>query len=430
VVSQLAVHSYLPERGVTSASGEWTLRYGPDRCARLADRAGRTRWAPGSIDKPVPGHLRLEAGGELAVHSGEHQPKPGVVHEPAWRTGPIAMDAAWLCVTDDGDLLLTDRGHVPLWSLRTGMIETTSLGDSAPVSALRTNTYLRRSSGTSTRTVVRVADGALLHTENLGYTRISRTVPADIAESLDRPGAELTWRFLGPTGRGQWKLVLVGAGGELLWTGGDEPADEVRAPATAPSEALPRDDGLSSPDLEFCGLTVVRDIDPDEVLRRFGATDDQIGTATWLELTDRVGFEEIDWSAGDNAIAAFAVGPHVLAVEWLASDGVSKPEISAGTSAVSYFEDATGFSAILVSRDGTTLAEMIDWVLDEIGGAEPEVLGGQLVAMGITDDADPALFDMLELFHRLTDVSITTAELAASTRVAVFRGRRRLGGDR
>lgn len=430
MADELRVYSSLPEDGLVSPSGEWMLRYGSDGCARLVDRTGAVRWVAGGAEQ-VAGRLRLLADGDLAVYRGGTQSAHGVPRggDVIWRTGPIAPMAEGLRVTDDGDLLLVDSAWLPLRLVLGGAVEATSLGDRVPVSAITLNRYLRRSSRTADRTVARMTDGGLMYTTRKGSLNSSERLPAEVADSLDQPGAELTWRFLGKPGLADWRLALVAQDETCLWADGPEQdgteaADHEASPTEAMANAALSVEGeWFLPSMEFCCVTLVRDIDPDEVLRRFGAADARIWTATWLELLDRARFEETDWQAGDRVMAAFSLGPHVLLVESYSWDGVLRPDVSAGTSAVSCYEGVNGDTIILVSRDGDVLAQVADWQLHDISGSEPEALTGHLADMDMLGSGDEVFdVDMLDLFRRLADLPITAEDVSGPARVAIFQG--------
>lgn len=156
----------------------------------------------------------------------------------------MAPDAYGLYVTDDGDLLLVNSLELPLRLVLGGPVETTSLGDSAAVSAITREHYLCSEKGN--RTVVRLMNGGLLYAKKDSLTVFKWRMSADQARSLDRPGAELTWRFLTGSGGPSWRLTLVAADESLLWVDGGGLDDIVNAPRAAAAPDAPAAVGASA----------------------------------------------------------------------------------------------------------------------------------------------------------------------------------------
>ncbi|MFJ2264517.1 DUF6461 domain-containing protein [Streptomyces sp. NPDC087844] len=298
-----------------------------------------------------------------------------------------------------------------------------SLGDSAPVSAITDDRFLL--SGNGKRAVVRRPDGGLRSSRDGGAG--STGLSADEARALELPGTRLTWRFLDGGEWSEWTLVLVDARDTIVWVhregffpsgyraAGPEPTDES-------SDGL----GLWMDPLDmgehYC-VTLIQNVTPYEALRRFGAADDGIGTSTWRELRSRAAFEEVDHHE-NHVVAAFALGPHALLVEDIGNEGVHRPDLSAGTLAVSAFrsDSSQDFS---VSRDGVELASMHLSCLGAVEGTHPDEITKVFPEMGIDDveayENDPEnLFNDLELLRRIAGISPTAADLAGPAYVAII----------
>ncbi|WP_033293886.1 DUF6461 domain-containing protein [Amycolatopsis jejuensis] len=327
-----------------SPSGRWALRYDADGRAVISDEDGATTWTAGA-----PGTLRFELPGVLAVYQDR---------QVVWRGDLPVQIYSSFAVTDEGDGMFYDHGF-PLYSLRKGPVEPYSLGDRAPVAEIHSRRFLESSSGK--RTVHReAATGALIcKTKIAGTAAGVFTIPPAAAQALDRPDTWLTWRFLDENGTTGWAVTLVGPGDEVLWTdsrlvGDREPADG------EPVGWL--QEGLGSEYFPYC-VTVIHDVDPDEALRRFGADDSEISTSTWAELLRRSIHED---AFAHHVVAAFALGPHALLVEYNGWSGANRPELSRGTFAVSSSSSVNGDSTFLVSRDGETLTRLNDILADDL----------------------------------------------------------------
>ncbi|WP_216892274.1 DUF6461 domain-containing protein [Nocardia alni] len=397
-----------------SPSGEWSLRYDADGRAVIADRDGTVTWSAGAA-----GTLCLGQEGIFAVYQG---------NEVLWRADLPELRWSTLHVTNDGDGIISEAA-MPVYSLLHGPIVPESLGERAPVAQIRGNRVLMSDDGKYT--VNRSADGeSLVSTSKRtgGYWSIK---PVD-ARSLDQADTWLTWRFprRGPEGS---ELVLVGPGDDVRWEFG---LGHVEQPATGVSAAPDENDedgedgeengdrppwmeeGLGAMDGGYC-LTVIHDVDPDEALRRLGADDSQIATATWAELQRRVS----DESAYDSqVVAAFGLGPHALLVEDGGDQGATRPELSRGTFAVSCHFSVNADQTFLVSRDGETLATFNDGALSGAWGAEPGVIEQALAAMGIDDpDAfDDGFLDDIELLCQVAGIRPTVADVTGAARVILL----------
>jgi hypothetical protein len=256
---------------------------------------------------------------------------------------------------------------------------------------------------------------------------------ADEVRSLALPGTRLTWRFLKHDGYADWTLVLVDEQDAIVWVhrkgffpDGYEQANIKPAPEPADQHDGHEpwmDEGLIMHGV-YC-VTLIQDVTPDEALRRFGAADNAISTATWRELLERACYEEIDF--GDHVVAAFALGPHALLVEDNGSEGAYRPDLSAGTFAVSAYRSINADTEFLVSREGVELASMHDSCLGAVEGDDPGVLTEALEEMGIDDitafeaTTDNFLND-LELLRKLTSVNPTIADVTGPARAAIIAG--------
>lgn len=396
---------------VTSPSGEWALRYDDDGRAEIGDRHGRTIWAAGAV-----GTLRLEQESVFAVYQGD---------QVVWRDLP-GLEYSSISVTDDGDGVVYCEG-LPKYSLRHGPIEPVSLGDRAPVAEIHGSRFIE--SGNGKRVVHRTADGSgLICKTSFGLgTGTIDVVQPDEVRALDQPGTWLTWRF-DDSGYGAWSLVLVGPDGGIRWEHGKGHADENGDfPEAEPPDLGEAGDGPDwlvalRAESAYC-VTVIHDIDPDEALRRFGARDDEISTATWTQLWRRVNYEEsfMDYLV----VAAFALGPHTLLVEDNGYEAVDRPDLSLGTFAVSSYCSINADHRFLVSRDGKPLASFVDFIASDVEGTEPDVLTEALARMGIDDieefDSDDDNFlDDLELLCHLTGVWPEVADVTGPAKVAVL----------
>jgi hypothetical protein len=301
------------------------------------------------------------------------------------------------------------------------------LGDRAPVVEIRDSRFIRSASGK--RTVNRTADGAgLVMRWTLGDSAaLTVVVPPEEARELEHPDTWLTWRFVEEGDHGDWRLVLVGPDDELLWVyGRGHVGDQGDLPASQPS-----DPDVDAPEWLAVGLqaddaycvTVIHDVDPDEALRRFGALDEEISTATWAQLRRRANYEEVDFEA--KVVAAFALGAHTLLVEDHGYEAVNRPDLSRGTFAVSTSNNVNGDHYFLVSRDGEALAEFTDFLASGADGEDPSVLTAALSAMGIDDVEefdleDENYLDDLELLCRVAGVRPAMEDVTGPARVAIL----------
>ncbi|MER7470768.1 DUF6461 domain-containing protein [Micromonospora sp. NPDC000018] len=393
---------------VMSQSGRWELRYDADGRAVIADQDSTVTWSAGAA-----GVLRLEPSGVFAVYSRD---------EVVWRGDVQVVKYTALRVSDDGDAMLYDDGF-PVHSVLHGPIEPVSLGDRAPLADIRHNRFIRSANGK--RTVHRTADGTgLVYRTRLGPGLSSIVVvqPAEVRRA-EQPDTWLTWRFLDDGVHGAWRLVLIGPDDAVHWVFGRE---------RGVARGAGSDDDGDAPEWLATGLkahsayciTVIHDVDPDEALRRFGALDTEISTATWTQLRRRADFEDLD-SEG-LIVAAFALGPHTLLVEDGGHEAVDRPDLSRGTFAVSSFSSADDDHRFLVSEDGEVLASFTYGLASLAEGADPTVLTEPLAEMGIDDidefdDDDDSFLDDVELLCRVAGVSPEIGDVTAPARGAILR---------
>jgi hypothetical protein len=179
------------------------------------------------------------------------------------------------------------------------------------------------------------------------------------------------------------------------------------------------DAGLGDMEGGYC-VTVIHNVDPDEALRRFGADDSQIVTATSAELRRRASDENAGYDS--QVVAAFSLGPHALLVEDCGYEGAVRPELSRGTFAVSCHFSINADQMFLVSRDRETLATFNEGSPSKAWGAEPWVIEEALAAMGIDDpeafdEDDDSFPDDIELLCQVAGVRPTVADVTGPARV-------------
>jgi hypothetical protein len=242
---------------------------------------------------------------------------------------------------------------------------------------------------------------------------------------LEQIGTELTWLSLPEIGQGGWSLVLADAQGALRWVQGrrhDHAAGHPERTAGGGDYcAAWMDEGLRMQD-GYC-VTAIRNVEPDEALRRLGARDEEISTATWREFLGQARYAEAGFECCE--IAAFAIGSHTLLVEGNGYDAVLRPDLSLGTFAVSSYRSMDGDTAFAVCRNGEVLATVEENQLSKAHGDDPGVLTGPLAAMGIYDleafdDDDDASLDDLQLLCRVAGIRPTVPDVAGDARVAIF----------
>jgi len=169
-------------------------------------------------------------------------------------------------------------------------------------------------------------------------------------------------------------------------------------------------------------LIVIRDVDPDEALRRLGADDDQISTSTWRELLQRASAEDVDPMESEVA-AAFALGPHALVVEPFGWFPLDAARLAPGTVAVTSSRTRDADPSFDVFKNGLSLAALTQ--AGAADGAESDVVLAALAEVGIDEpeDFDEDQFerpDNLELLCRIAGVRPTLEDAIGPARVAIF----------
>ncbi|MFC4534684.1 DUF6461 domain-containing protein [Sphaerisporangium dianthi] len=162
----------------------------------------------------------------------------------------------------------------------------------------------------------------------------------------------------------------------------------------------------------FC-LTFVRDVDPEEALRRIGVTP---GPAA-----------EVDWASfGDHPIAAYpAIGGAAL-LEYNGYAGTLAEAVrllSAGTVMAAVFVNVNADQQFVFAADGLLVTGFEPDGSDERWGADPDRLLPQMLDLGMPtkdEEADAALDDdeydpvltVMALAERATGVRVTRGHLA------------------
>jgi SMI1 / KNR4 family (SUKH-1)/Family of unknown function (DUF6461) len=202
------------------------------------------------------------------------------------------------------------------------------------------------------------------------------------------------------TGRPVGEWVPVAFGGELHWklvTASAAPAPpSVLALAAATTERVaPLHLWLRPPEMRqgwtddyggyFC-LTFVEDIEPAELLRRFGVggPDVPVRRETALLTADEARAAEHSWTTGHlPVVRAGQAGRWSFAVEERHQEGIKPPvlpRLSAATRAAALY---TGGPELVVMRDGVVLATFCGYDPERRGGQDPAMLDGPLVREGI-----------------------------------------------
>jgi hypothetical protein len=400
----------LRHQSLTSASGSHTLIHQEDGDLVLYCNSGHrrvwstdTRWAG-------DGWAELTADGDLVLRN--------LCGAPVWRSGTAGSPACQLEVGDDGAVSLRAADASPVWQVLTHAPCDRPGIDVGRGAVLRRGQMLRRQSLTSDdggtvlaheddRLVLFGEDGRWLWDACIADAKGSRLI-------LDRDGM-LRVR----SGDGTVALELGGPADELTVLAGQAELrrDTVviwRNGQQASLDGEPGKEDFESwidaliGDRVYC-VTVIHDLQPDDALIRMGAQPDQIRAGTWQDLTDR-------------AVAAFSLGPHTLLVEDNGFRGVHRPELSAGTFAVSCCRSIRADSTFVVFRDG---AEVANHSYDN-GSAEPSTpeVRAALAAMGADDVIDAAFWRDLELLCRTAGVQPTLADVTGDARIAIIPRRR------
>jgi hypothetical protein len=125
---------------------------------------------------------------------------------------------------------------------------------------------------------------------------------------------------------------------------------------------------------------------------------------------------DTDWD-DDAVVAAFPIGDHTLLVEdngWQARD---RPDLSAGTFAVTCYRNVNAHSNFQVFRDGAVVADHSA----DAGSAEPTTaeVRAALAAMGTDDPIETAFDHDLELFCRTAGARVTVADVTGPCLYAI-----------
>ncbi|MFC8047861.1 DUF6461 domain-containing protein [Nocardia sp. NPDC057353] len=267
-------------------------------------------------------------------------------------------------------------------------------------------------------------EGAVIWRPNLPYFGYSSLRVTDFGDGVLFDGGVPVYSLLhGP--------IAPGAGVEGL---GSADPGSAAAPDSVPADGNPFTDWLHyGIDSLGCAVTVIHNVQPDEALRRFGASDDLISTTTWTELAHR-------YFAGDvlatRVLAAFALGPHALVVEEGGYRGADVPGVSRGTFAVTSMYTINADQFFAVGRDGVTLVEFQEGDPGEAEGVEIDIADGPLAELGFgpahaddrstydDDDYDEDSFlselQGVELVCRVAEVRPTIATVAGAVRGAII----------
>ncbi len=208
---------------------------------------------------------------------------------------------------------------------------------------------------------------------------------ADVADALEE-GSSL----------GGWAPVAFG--GELDWKLGATPAApaprSVLAMAAAarqpvlrlPPRYLPRwvNTGWNGDD--GCCLTFAENVDPDELLRRFGVggQDVPVPRETTALTAAEARAAEHSWTTGHLPVMrAGRAGSWSFAFEYGHQEGIRPPvlpRLSAGTRAVAL---STWGPELVIMRDGVLVASFSGFAPERQGGEDPAMLVGPLARAGV-----------------------------------------------
>jgi hypothetical protein len=397
-------------QSLTSISGAFTLVHQDDgNLVFYSNPEHRAVWATNTW-WAGDGWTDLTEDGDLVVRN--------LCGAPVWRSDTAGSGAQWLVVDDEGGVALLDDAGTAVWEVRAGPHGPSPTAKPGRGSTLRRGQTLQRQSLTSAdggtvlthrddrRIVLFGEDGRWLWDEYvwaaersflaLGEDGVLRIHADDgtAVEELGGPGDELVVE--------PGSVVLRRDDGTVVWRAG-VPVAETAEDYTSWLEKLN--------DEAYC-VTVIHDVDPDTVLRRFGAEPSRITTGTWTDLQERADLED---AAMDTVVAAFPLGPHTLLVEDNGFRGVHSPELSEGTFAVSCYMSVNADTAFVVYRDGEVVG-------DDTGDEEmntPEVRRA-LAEMGSEDVLDTAFEHDVELLCRTAGVRPTVADVTGPARLAII----------
>jgi hypothetical protein len=182
----------------------------------------------------------------------------------------------------------------------------------------------------------------------------------------------------------------------------------------------------------------VRDLAPEEVLRRFGGTS-PFPARTLAELdaavTPFMDAKDADgrWLEPNAAIAARLGGPWTLMIElngFAATMAGELAAISAGVEVVSIFWNVNGLSEITIARDGDAAAVVHDVVvdftaggggsLDMVEGSDPTLAADLIAVLATVGDNDDWRAAALRWAEQYTNAPIPAGWLDRSHASAAF----------
>jgi hypothetical protein len=414
----------LRHQSLTSASGSHTLVHQDDgNLVLYCNPAHRAVWTTDTW-WAGDGWAELTDDGDLVVRN--------ICGALVWRLGAAGSGAQRLVVNDDGSIALLDAAGSAVWDFRTHAPCAEPGMNTARGSVLRRGQTLQRQSLTSAdggtvlahrddrRLVLFNDDGSWLWDEYIWKAERTCLVLDD--DGVLRARADNGTVALELGGPADELVVVPGevqlrrGDGTVVWRNGVRVAEsEAGAPPVEDFESWL--DALMQ-EQAYC-VTVVRDVQPDEALRRLGARPEQVSTGTWQDLLAQAAREEADFN--DVVVAAFALGPHTLLVEENGWQGIGSPQLSEGTFAVSCYRSINADSSFVLFRDGDEVADH-SW---DNGSPEPTTseVEQALAAMGCEDPIDTAFEHDLELLCRTASVRPTVADVTGLARIALITGR-------
>jgi hypothetical protein len=177
------------------------------------------------------------------------------------------------------------------------------------------------------------------------------------------------------------------------------------------------DDWMSAlmEDTAYC-TTLIHDVEPADALRRLLGDDAKIHDGTWQDMQTLAGELDTDWEEGIR-VAAFRIGDHTLLVEDNGWQAKGRPDLAAGTFAVTCYRNINAHSRFQVFRDGAVVADH-SW---DSGSAEPTTpeVRAALAAMGSDDPIETAFDHDLELFCRTAGVQVAVADVTGPCLYAI-----------
>lgn len=405
---ELTAGGRLRQQSLTSPNGSHTLVHQEDgnlvlycNSGQYAVWATNTDWAGGGWAELSHGDLVLRT----------------TYGAPLWRAGTAG--ATRLVVNDDGTMALEGtswvfNGHAGCTRpgmnaargstlLRGQVLQRQSLtaADGVTVFAHRDDRRLVQLAADGTwlwDTYIRNAERSYLTLDDDGMLRVYDT-DGSVAMEIDGPADALVVTSEGVelrhAGKPFWRNGKRIKGGDGSW-----------------------DDWMSAliGDEAYCA-TLIHDVDPADVLRRlFADCDDvKIHDGTWEDLQALA--VELQVQFDDTVVAAFGIGKHTLLVEDNGCEALDRPDLSAGTFAVTCHRSVNANSNFRVFRDGATVADH-DWGSGSAEPTTPEVREA-LAAMGSEDAMEIALEHDLELLCRTAGVKVTVADVTGSCFYAI-----------